>query len=128
MVRADTDKLGLWISNPSKGRKGPRFIQVVGWTLAQKDESGVELYYCGGGPRRHVLDGALYSMGSMYRGPTASFVENGHYAVYYKSRTRAEEVAFLIALDDKGLMGRMYLCGVTRLGVVKGSAKLERKT
>jgi len=129
MGRSDGEKLGLWIEVPATGRRKQerRFRQVIGWTLAHKDEQGKELYYGGGGPRGRYEEGATYSMGSMHRGPVAWFVENGHYAVYYEKRERAEEVALLIALDDSGLMGQMYLCGVTALGVVVGSAKLERK-
>lgn len=124
-------KVGLWIEVPGTGRlkKQRYFRQVIGWTLAHKDERGKELYYHGGGPRTKVQDGAKPVMGtSFHRGPVARFVENGNYAVFYEEKERAEEVAFQIALGDPEMLGRMYLCGVTALGVVVGSAKLVRKS
>jgi hypothetical protein len=118
-------RVGLWLEPFGKGMKR-RFQPVIGWTLGYTD-FGKELYYCGGGPQKAVAPGSKCCMSSFNRGPVARFTENGHYCVYYATRARGEEVALMIALDDEEYLGKLYLCGVTALGVVAGSAKLSRR-
>lgn len=130
MGRSDTEKLGVWLVAPAKGRKGASFMEIVGWGLSKKDWRGKELYYCGGGPRQ-ARDGekvVKVNIGFAHKSAEPAFYENGHYAVYYETRQRAEEVAFLLAVDDIELVGSLRLVPVTALGVVSAKAKLERKT
>ena len=127
MGRSDTEKLGVWLVDPGKGRKEGSFLEVTGWGLSKKDWRGKELYYCGGGPRQ-TRDGAKINVGSAHKGSVPTFYENGHYAVYYETRQRAEEVAFLLAVNDVELVGGLRLVPVTALGVVSAGKKLERKT
>lgn len=120
-------QVGIWLEPYGKGEKR-HFRPVIGWTLARKDEAtGKELYYCGGGPRKVVAPDSKCHMSSFHRGPVARFTENGHYSVWYETKARAEEVALLLVIDDNEFLGKLYLCGVTALGVVMGSAKLSRR-
>ena len=120
-------------------RSRKRILEIVGWAIAQPrdDKPDEELWFSGGGPVRTGVpwvrdeEEVYCSLGShygIYKGETPKFVMNNHYAAVFRDRSRVEEVAVLLAVQEPSLMGRLYIAGVTRLGPVSKKAVLCQKS
>lgn len=105
-----------------------RLLQIIGWSVAQIDPTYApprEVWYQGGGVR--LPEDAYTERGAVFTGMLPKFVMNGIYAAIIPRREDAEELALRLAVKEPVLMGKLYLSGVTRLGVVTKEAKLCEK-
>jgi hypothetical protein len=105
-------------------------MEIIGWAIAQSniDDPTKEIFYAGGGKGLFKVEDAEATVGELYNGPTPKFVHNCHYGAIFKRRDKAEEVAMLLAVEHPELMGRLYLNGATRLGVLRRETKLCQKS
>jgi hypothetical protein len=110
-------------------RSRPRIMEVIGWTIAQAniDDPSKEVFYSGGGKGLFNVEDAEATVGELYNGVVPKFVHNCHYGAVFKRRDKAEEVAMLLAVEHPELMGRLYLNGATRLGVLRKETILCQK-